>query len=141
MSGEEGNGPDWPRRRAALVEFALSRFLVEAESRAVDASRKPTLAGPRYPEGAAEAFWRDAADARKALAELRRDREEVCAGKKEAIVDLPPGALLVPFVRCPHDGSLVNGLGQRLAYGGLPHAWRVKPEDFPYQIAVLWRSP
>lgn len=42
-----------------------------------------------------------------------------------------PAAAGVAFKRCPDDGSLVNKQGHRLAYGGVPGCWRVKPEDFP----------
>ena len=43
----------------------------------------------------------------------------------------------VTLYTCPDDGSLVSRLGHRLAYGGLPGCWRVKPEDFPPQAAVV----
>ena len=41
------------------------------------------------------------------------------------------GPVSVTFNRCPDDGSLVSEQGHRLAYGGVPGCWRVKPEDFP----------
>jgi len=42
-----------------------------------------------------------------------------------------PDDVVVAFKRCTDDGSLVSKEGHRLAYGGVPGCWRVKPEDFP----------
>lgn len=43
----------------------------------------------------------------------------------------PCDAVSITFKRCTDDGSLVSPQGHRLAYGGVPGCWRVKPEDFP----------
>lgn len=41
------------------------------------------------------------------------------------------GEVLVRFVRDTDTGDLVSKQGHRLACGGVPYRWRVKPEDYP----------
>lgn len=42
-----------------------------------------------------------------------------------------PGVRLLAFTESTDDGDLITREGYRLAYGGTPSCWRVKPEDFP----------
>lgn len=58
-------------------------------------------------------------------------RDMIAAGFEPPFTAPPSAPVGVAFSRCPDDGSLVSKQGHRLAYGGVPGCWRVKPEDFP----------
>lgn len=46
-----------------------------------------------------------------------------------------PDTVVVTFYRDTDVVGLVSKEGYRLAYGGVPLCWRVKPEDYPDELA------